>query len=151
MREGAIKAVAAVTGAVAGLFGGWDTLLYVLCVFMVIDYISGTAVAISGRSPKTENGKLDSGVGFSGLLKKAAELAAVIIAVLMDTLAVEQLGFSAAVFRTGMILYIIATEGLSIFENLGLLGVKLPDFAKKAMEQLQESNSKPPDKDDVES
>ena len=53
-------------------------------------------------------------------------------------LAVEQLGLQAAMFRTGMILYIVATEGISVLENLGILGVPLPGFVAKALEQLRD-------------
>lgn len=61
---------------------------------------------------------------------------------LLDMLATEHMGLTAAVFRTAMMLYIIATEGLSILENLGMLGVKLPTFIIKALEQLQAENDK---------
>ena len=57
---------------------------------------------------------------------------------LLDMLAVEQLGLQAAMFRTGMILYIVATEGISVLENLGILGVPLPEFVVKALEQLRD-------------
>ena len=63
-----------------------------------------------------------------------------VVGVLLDMLAVEQLGLQAAMFRTGMILYIVATEGISVLENLGILGVPLPGFVVKALEQLREKS-----------
>lgn len=135
-----VKAVAGAAGAVWGLFGGRDTMLTVMLALMAIDYITGLVIGWVGKSPKTDSGHLSSAVGWAGLAKKAGELLAVIVGVLLDMLAVEQLGYQGAVFRTGMMLYIIATEGISVLENLGLLGVPLPGFVRKALEQLQQQS-----------
>ena len=74
---------------------------------------------------------------------------AVIIAVLLDLLATNELGYHGAVFRTAMMVYIIATEGLSILENLGLIGVPFPSFIKNALEQLQKKADKGGDTHDA--
>lgn len=132
-----VKWLSAAAGAVWGIFGGRDAMLMVLLALMAIDYITGVLVACIGKSTKTETGHLSSSVGWAGLAKKAGELLAVIVGVLLDMLAMEQMGLQAAVFRTGMMLYIIATEGISVLENLGLLGVPLPGFVRRALEQLQ--------------
>lgn len=68
----ALKVAAIAGGGVAGLFGGWDTLLIVLLAFMAIDYITGFLIGIAGKSPKTETGHLSSQVGWIGLYKKVA-------------------------------------------------------------------------------
>ncbi len=128
---------AAAVGAIIGLFGGCDTMLIVLAAFMVIDYVTGILSGLLGKSAKTPGGYISSAVAWTGLVKKLGELIAVIVGVLLDSLATEQLGLSGAVFRTGIMLYIIATEGISILENLGAIGVPLPAFVKKALEQLQ--------------
>lgn len=131
------KALAAIGGAVCGLFGGWDTMLMVLAAFMAIDYITGLLAGLLGKSTKTETGHIDSTVAWKGLVKKAGELLAVIVGVLLDKLATENLGYNAPIFRSGIMLYIIATEGISVLENLGALDVPLPGFVRKALEQLQ--------------
>lgn len=135
-----VKALSAAIGAVWGLFGGRDTMLTVMLALMAIDYITGLVIGWVGKSPKTDSGHLSSAVGWAGLTKKAGELLAVIVGVLLDMLAVEQLGLQAAMFRTGMILYIVATEGISVLENLGILGVPMPGFVVKALEQLREKS-----------
>lgn len=135
-----VKGFSAAAGAVWGLFGGRDAMLTVMIALMAIDYITGLMIGWLGKSPKTETGHLSSSVGWAGLAKKAGELLAVIVGVLLDTLAVEQLGYQGAVFRMGMMLYITATEGISVLENLGLLGVPLPGFVRKALEQLQQQS-----------
>lgn len=103
------KLIAAAAGAVAGIFGGWDTLLTVLLAFMAIDYVTGLLCAAMGKSGKTESGKLSSSAGWAGLIKKVGELLAVIIGVLLDLLAIKELGYQGAIFRTAIMIYIIAT------------------------------------------
>lgn len=115
-------------------------MLTVMLALMAIDYITGLVIGWVGKSPKTDSGHLSSAVGWAGLAKKAGELLAVIVGVLLDMLAVEQLGLQAAMFRTGMILYIVATEGISVLENLGILGVPMPGFVVKALEQMQQAS-----------
>lgn len=51
-----IKWAALGLGAIAGLYGEWTTALQILCILMVVDYITGVLVAISGKSPKTDGG-----------------------------------------------------------------------------------------------
>ena len=109
-----VEILGGVAGAIWGLFGGKDTMLVVLLCFMGIDYCTGLLVGWTGKSTKTESGHLSSAVGWAGLAKKAGELVAVIVGVLLDKLAVEQLGYTGAAFRTGMMLYIIVTEAISV-------------------------------------
>lgn len=143
------KTTATAAGAVAGIFGGWDTLLKVMLAFIVIDGVTGLMTGALGRSGKTESGHLSSSACWAGLIKKAGELMAVIIGVLLDMLAVQELGFQGAVFRTAIMIYIIATEGLSIVENLGKIGVPFPAFVNKALEQLRDKADKTAPKGDV--
>lgn len=130
----AVKALAAFLGAAAGAVGGVDTPLKVLVAFMVIDYVTGMAVGWLGRSPKTETGHLDSKAGFAGLMKKGLMLIMVLMAALLDL----ALGGENDVFRSLMVWFYIAGEGLSILENLTLAGVPFPKRIRDALEQLQE-------------
>ena len=38
---------------IAGLFGGWDTALATLLIFMAVDYVTGLIVAAAGKSPNS--------------------------------------------------------------------------------------------------
>lgn len=138
-----VKMLAAVGGAIAGVFGGFDTMLIVLVAFMAIDYVTGLIVAWMGKSIKTENGHLDSKVGFIGLCKKCLMLVFVLMAALLD----RALGTDAAIFRSMVIWFYIANEGLSILENLALADVPFPKRVKQALEQLRNKNDEPPDVD----
>lgn len=138
-----VKVLAMAGGAIAGLFGGFDTMLMVLVACMVIDYVTGLIVAWMGKSQKTESGHLDSKVGFVGIGKKALILLAVLMAALLD----RALGGDSAIFRTMLIWFYVANEGISILENLALAGVPFPKGVLNALEQLKAKNDEPPDVD----
>ena len=55
-------------GLASAWFGGWDMILQTLVVFMAIDWITGGILlpAVFHKSPKSENGTLESRAGFSG-------------------------------------------------------------------------------------
>lgn len=131
-----VKGLAAIGGGVAGLMGGLDTMLRVLMIFMVVDYVSGWCVAIVGHSLKTEDGHLNSAVGFKGIARKCFVLLMVLLASTLD----EALG--QPIFRSMVVWFYVANEGLSILENLALIGVPFPEAIKTALEQIKERNDK---------
>ena len=134
-----VKLGAGLIGAIAALFGGWGPALTVLCVAMALDFLSGWAVAIAGKSKKTEGGHLDSNVSWKGLMRKGIILAVVMLAALFDPL----LG-DGHVVRDAAAWFYIATEGLSLMENAALLGVPFPGSLKKILEQAKEKDTLPP-------
>lgn len=114
------------------LLGGWDFMLQLLVMFIVIDYISGMIVAIVfKKSPKTENGAAETKVGFKGLVRKVC----ILLLVMMVTRLEATLG-NTAFCRNTIIIFFVANEGLSILENFGLMGIKYPKFIKNALEVL---------------
>ena len=135
------KAIFAAAGAVAGLFGEWNTMLTIFVAMMALDYITGLIVAACGRSPKTEGGRLSSKAGFVGICRKAVMMLLVLVATLLD----KSLGNETMVFQSSLVFYYIANEGLSILENAAILGVKFPSKLQKALEAMQEREDKPPD------
>ena len=133
-----VKVLAAIGGAVAGAFGGFDTMMIVLVAFMVIDYVTGLLVAWMGKSIKTETGHLDSKVGFIGLCKKCLMLIFVLMAALLD----RAMGTDAAIFRSMVIWFYIANEGLSLLENMSLAGVPFPKKIKRLLGQKLDEDEK---------
>ena len=113
---------------VAYFFGGVDHLIKALAIFMTIDYTLGFLVSLVFK--KTESKKM-----FKGLIKKTAMVLMVIAAVQLD-LATESGNF----MRNAMILFLIGMEGISMIENLGKLGIKVPKFLANAFSQLQMEN-----------
>lgn len=116
---------------VTNFLGGWDDAIITLLLFMVIDYLTGIAVAIAGNSDKSSNGSLKSVAGFKGIAKKVIMLFLVAMAAKMDIL----LHFDY--IRLGVIYALLANESLSIIENAGLMGVPIPQPIKNAVDLLK--------------
>ncbi|WP_342045896.1 phage holin family protein [Bacillus sp. OTU530] len=122
------------------LFGGWSHLLQFLLITSIVDYTSGIMAAGA-------NGELKSKVGFRGIAKKVMMFLIVILAAQLDIAIAEQgidlhlLGFSASV-RDATIIFYLSNELLSVVENAGRMGVKLPDPVMNAVEVLKGRNKK---------
>lgn len=122
-----------VSTAISAAFGGWDNTMTALMIFMVIDYLSGLAVAgVFKKSTKTADGGLESKAGWKGLIRKFSILAVVLIAAQLDVL------LASSYIRDLVIYSFIANELLSVIENVGLMGVPLPTALKKAVTALNE-------------
>ena len=132
-----LAAMAAVGTFIANALGGWDAAMKLLVAMMAVDYITGWLVAaVWHRSPKSVSGALNSNAGFKGLCKKGAILLVVWIGTMLDST------YGGAYIRTAVILFFIGNEGLSVLENLGLMGVPYPKFLNKMLEALQEQGDK---------
>ena len=130
-KETICTAVGMVGSAIAAAFGGWDQALITLIIFMVIDYISGLAVAgIFHNSKKSENGTLESRAGWKGLCRKCVTLLLVLIAYRLD------LAIGVNYIRNAVIIGFMANELISIVENAGLMGIPLPNVISKAIDIL---------------
>lgn len=137
VKNGVLAALAAVGSWIANSLGGWDASLQVLIALMVTDYITGVLVAaVWHSSSKSSSGTLNSVAGFKGILKKCAILLLVWIGVLLD----QALGSAYA--RTAIVLFFIGNEGISLLENLGLMGVPFPAFLRRALEALRDQGDK---------
>jgi toxin secretion/phage lysis holin len=134
--EKVLKALAIAGGAAMGLLGGWTPLLTTLAVFMVLDYITGLAVAFKGKSTKSCDGLPSSKAGFEGLMRKGGIVAVVFMGAMLD----RALGTQQSVFVTSTAAYFVANEGLSILENVGMLGVKVPGAIRKGLEMIDKSD-----------
>ncbi|WFA10321.1 phage holin family protein [Tissierella sp. Yu-01] len=128
-----VFAVVGVVGSViTNLIGGWDKALQVLLIFMVIDYASGLILAgVFKKSKKSETGALESRVGWKGICKKVMTLLIVLMGSQLDIL----LGLDY--IRYGLIIGFIIDEGMSIIENYGLMGFKLPEMLSNAFDILR--------------
>lgn len=133
-----LAGVMAVGGTVITyLFGEWEIGLQILITAMILDYIMGL---MCGRKDKN----LSSEIGYQGLKKKFSVLIILTLAVSLDKL----LG-QGWIFRTLVIYFYVAMEGLSILENATRLGVPVPDGLREALIQLKEGNKKEIIKEDL--
>lgn len=132
-----LAALAALGALIANALGGWTADMKALVFMMGADYLTGILVAaLWQRSDKSRTGALDSKAGFRGLCRKGVILLVVWLGVLLD----EALGVSY--IRTAVIFFFMGNEGLSLLENIGLMGVPFPDFLKKALEALRDKGDK---------
>ena len=119
-------------GGLASLFGPWSSDLTALLICMVVDYLSGSAVAlVFHKSQKTATGAYSSAYGFAGLCKKAMLLALVAVGHQMDV--ILGLGY----IRTALCVGFLVNESLSILENAGLMGIPVPNVLTRALDVLQ--------------
>lgn len=138
MKENMFRALfAAAIGALAAYAGILLVPLCVLAAVMIIDYATGIAAAWSCKL-------LSSRVGVKGIVKKVAYLALVAVGMVVDYLissALVHVGVDILVnYCFGMMIsvWLIINELLSILENLGKLGIPLPDFLLRAIERLRD-------------
>lgn len=137
VKDAALAAVATVGAVVSEALGGWDHWTALLVALMILDYFTGVLVAwVWKRSPKTKSGKLSSEAGFKGLVKKGMILLVIWVAVKLDN------ALGETYIRVMVLLFFIGNEGLSLLENLGLMGVPFPAFLKGALEALREEGDK---------
>lgn len=110
------------------LVGGFDIALKTLIIVIVLDYIAGVLSALYNK-------KLNSKIGFKGILKKLFYFCIVVLATLLDRL----LGDTGAI-RTLVIYFLVANDGLSIVENAAEMGIPLPKKLIEALEQLRKED-----------
>lgn len=130
----------AVGAWVVDALGGWDNSLQTLIAFMAVDYALGILIALVWhKSQKTADGRFESNASLKGLIRKLSMLIIVFIAVKLDMIA-----YTNGYIRTAVVLFFIANEGFSIIENLGIMGVPMPEIVKDAFAAIKkqsESNS----------
>ena len=120
-----IRFVATLTGGVfTALLGGWDLILQVLVLFVILDYITGVTAAFVEK-------RLNSEVGFRGICKKILLFVPIVLSCALDRI------LETDVLRSIAIWFYTANEGLSIVENLGRANVPIPEPLAKALEQLK--------------
>ena len=138
MKQRIFTIISLTGGAVAAAFGGWDLALQTLILFMAIDLITGGFLlpVVFGKSPKSENGTLESRAGFKVLCRKGMMLFYVLIAARLDLL------LGTDYVRDAVCIGFIANELLSIVENAGLMGLPMPEAITKVIDVLK----KEPDK-----
>lgn len=132
------EALAAAVGALLSFFTGLPPIIWVLVAVMTLDYITGLACGLAGKSQKTQNGGLSSNAAFRGLLKKALILIVVGLAALVDHAITVSAGVEMAAVTGATCLWFVASEGLSILENAATMEVPIPKVLMRALEIIRE-------------
>jgi toxin secretion/phage lysis holin len=112
------------------IFGGWDMILQALIILVCIDYLTGILAAYFERS-------LNSEIGYRGIVKKICIFLMVAMAQVLDLSA----GLGDPWIRSCVIMFFIANESLSALENMGRLGVPLPEPLLAALEKVHQDHT----------
>ena len=123
--------IGVIGGAISSFIGGVDEPLVALLLFMLADYITGMIVGgVFKNSAKTEDGGLESRAGWKGLVRKFSTLILVVVAARLDII------LDTDYIRSMVVFAFLANELLSIIENVGLMGVKIPKVLSNAISVL---------------
>lgn len=129
--------IGAVGSGLAFLFGGWDSAILTLLIFMGIDYVLGFLLAaVFKKSKHSESGALESRAGWKGLVKKGVTLLMVVVANLLD------MQLHTDYIRTGVCIAFMTNELISIIENAALMGVPVPGIITNAIDLLKKGSDK---------
>lgn len=132
MTKTIISSITGICGAaIASIFGGWNSAMTTLLIFMAIDYTTGLICAgIFHKSPKSETGALESRAGLKGLCRKGMMLLIVLVACRIDMM------LGTTYVKDAAAIALIANEAISIIENAGLMGVPMPRAVISAIDAL---------------
>ena len=129
--------LAAIGGAIASFFVSMPPLVYILLGVMTIDFVTGLICGSMGKSKKTENGYLSSHEAFKGLMKKMLIILVVILAACLDLAVSKSAGITFEAVMGATCLWFIASEGLSILENVASMGVPVPKLLLNLLEIMR--------------
>ena len=111
-------------GIVVRLLGGLDQLLDVFLFLIIVDFIPGWIKAIATK-------ELSSRIGMLGIAKKVTMLFVVAVAVRVEKVVGNNLPI-----REMVLIFYIANEGLSFFENIATF-IPMPKKLKELFNQLK--------------
>lgn len=137
---------AAIGGAIASFFVSMPPLVWILIAVMSIDYVTGLICGAMGKSKKTETGYLASHEAWKGLMKKALILLVVLLSNLLDIAVSNGAGITFEAVMGATCLWFIASEGLSVLENVASMGVPVPKILLKLLEIMREKGDAPEEK-----
>ena len=138
--------IAAIGGAIASFFVTMPPLVWILIAVMSIDYVTGLICGAMGKSKKTETGYLASHEAWKGLMKKALILLVVLLSNLLDIAVSKGAGITFEAVMGATCLWFIASEGLSVLENVASIGVPVPKILLKLLEIMREKGDAPEEK-----
>ena len=122
-----LQSILGVVGAYLGYFlGGFDGLLHALVIFVSIDYITGVMLSIVKK-------RLSSEVGAKGIFEKVILFLLVGMGHMVDLHIIKE----GSAIRTAVLFFYMSNEGLSILENVSLMGLPIPEKLKQILKKLR--------------
>ena len=116
-----------IVGVVSALIGGWDFTLQVLLILIAIDILTGVFKGLYGCAFTSKQFR-------QGLVTKAGYIIIIMLCFQLDTL----MGNTDPVIRTVVTIFYISIEGSSIIENLGAVGVPIPEVIRERLAKLHD-------------
>lgn len=115
---------------VATIFNQHSTVIYALLLIFVIDFITGTAVAIKDKQLASKN-------CIDGLMRKVGILLLIVAVFIIDILW-QQNGVLLVATTTAF----LVGDFISIVENITLLGVKMPKAILDILKKIESEETK---------
>lgn len=138
MKENVTKGIVAViVGGLTAFLGDLAIPIYVLVACNVIDYATGL------MSAKARGEQISSYKGIQGIAKKIGQWLLVLVGWLLDVLIAYAVHHVSPELSVPIVVAIIVSvwlgfnEVISILENLGDMGVPMPPFLKKIVQNLK--------------
>lgn len=138
MKENVTKGIVAViVGGLTAFLGDLAIPIYVLVACNVIDYATGL------MSAKARGEQISSYKGIQGIAKKIGQWLLVLVGWLLDVLIAYAVHHVSPELSVPIVVAIIVAvwlgfnEVISILENLGDMGVPMPPFLKKIVQNLK--------------
>ena len=120
-------------GAACRADGRAAALLLALLLLVLLDYITGICVAIQTK-------QLSSQIGAKGITKKVAMFVVIAFCHVLDAYLLH----AEAALETVSTIFYLSNEGISILENVGKLGVPLPQKVQTLLSYLKKSGDNDP-------
>lgn len=117
--------IGSVGGVLIYIFGGIDVIMKTLLILIVLDYITGVLKAVYEK-------KLNSQIGFRGIIKKTILMMVVAAAVAIQNVIDMPV-------REIIITFFICNEAISLLENAGAV-IPIPGRIKNMLEKLRDDN-----------
>ena len=116
-----------VSGGLMGfIFGGWHELMGVLLVIQGLDVLTGFLVGVKNKGVSSKEMRL-------GLIRKAGVWILVIFAHMLDIVLFK----GSMVAQMSILMAFVFQEGLSLTENLGNLGIIVPESVSQYLAQVK--------------
>lgn len=125
-------------------------ILILLTILMIIDYISGMLASKKEALEYLNDDKYgwNSNKSISGIYKKVGYIFLILVSVSTDFLLFKfanEIGIDFkhnTIFGLLVSIWLVINESLSILENVGRMGVKLPSFLMKTLTDLKDHINK---------
>lgn len=139
IENGGKSLVTMIIALVSFLVNAITDIIIALVVLMLIDYITGMVASY-------QSGEWDSSKAKAGVVKKVGYVVLMLITVLFDYVIIhigDTIGITITIMGIFTLLvacWLISTELISIIENLGRMGVPIPEFLRKAFKKLKDTS-----------